>query len=75
MIYHEEGWVAEVEVVSREPKKMGETEGEEVTLKVIKTLRESPIIKKECLPQDGAVFSVWSQEKNGGAYGWALTEY
>ena len=75
MIYREEGWVAEVKVISKEPKKSGETEGEEITLSVIKTLRESHLINKEALPQDGTTFSVWAAKGARVYCGWSLSDY
>ena len=75
MIYREEGWVAEVELISKEPETQGNTEGEKTTLKVIKTLRESSFIKREAFPADGATFSVWASKNAGGIRGWYLDEY
>ena len=71
MIYREDGWVAEVEVLSKEQ----ENGGCKTILKVIKTIRESPYIKLEALPKDGEIFSVWKADGAGFYGGWTLDAY
>ena len=68
MIYREDGWKAEVEVVADN----SDAEWTRYTLKVVKTLRDSPLYKS---PPDGDVFSV-DALKNSGAYAgmWHLSE-
>jgi hypothetical protein len=74
MVYREDGWVAEVEVVSKEPETQGfGTEGVRTTLKVIKTIQESAYIKREAFPADGEVFSVWRSNSAGMNGGWSLS--
>jgi len=75
MIYREEDFVLEVELVSREPKKYGNADGEEFTLKILKILRESNFIKKEALGKVDDVFTVWRSNTAGGYCSWYLTEY
>jgi len=71
MIYREEGWVAEVELVSTEQ----EGAGEKKTLKVIRTIQESTYIKKEAFPKDGDVFSVWAAHGFEHYANWSLSGF
>jgi hypothetical protein len=75
MLYIEDGWYAEVEVISKEPHMEGKTEGVKTTLKVIRTLQESPYIKPEYHAKDGEIFSVWAAKGAGAYAGWTLTEF
>jgi len=75
MTYRECGWVADVEVLSKAPEIMEGVEGEKTTLKVIKTIQESRIMKKEARPADGAVFSVWAAKGAGSYAGWSLDDF
>ena len=79
MIYREDGWLAEVEVISQVPKSEpaanGVTEGVETTLKVIKTLANNGLIKDECLIKDGEIFTVWVADKYKHYAGWSLSNY
>jgi hypothetical protein len=68
MVYREDGWVAEVEVVSV----VQEGAGEKKTLKCIKTMQESGYIKPEAYAKDGEVFSVWAARGFEHYAGWTL---
>ena len=79
MIFREDGWVAEVEVISQVPKSTpavgGVTEGVETTLKVIKIIQESPLVKADALPKVGEEFTVWVADKYKHYAGWSLSAY
>lgn len=71
MIYREEGWKAEVELVSQK----SDEKGVEMTFRVIKTLTRPLHIIPEAIPKDGTVFTVWKSH-NAGAYdGWYVGDY
>jgi hypothetical protein len=74
MIYREEDWVVDVEIISQVPEIIGNADGVKTTLRVTKTIQESLYIKKEALPADGEVFSVWVSNNAGGyGGGWSLS--
>ena len=66
-IYREDGWKAEVEVL----KDDSDEKFKRYTLKVLRTLRDSPLCKT---PPDGEVFNV--MQTKGCAYGgmWTLRD-
>ena len=67
MIYREDDWVAEVEIV----KDMSDTEWRKFELKVIRTIRPSRIYKP--IP-DGTVFMCCERKDCPGMVGWSLRE-
>ena len=67
MIYHEDDWIAEVEVV----KDLSDDEWEKFELKVIRTLRESKIFKPT---PDGTIFECCCKKKYPGMGGWSLRD-
>jgi len=71
MIFREEGWVAEVEVVSTDEH----DDVKRKTLKVIRTLSNSGFIKLEALPKDGEVFIVSVRTGFESYAGWTLRAY
>jgi hypothetical protein len=65
--FREDGWVAEVEVL----EDTSDTEWERYKLKVIRTLRDSAIVKT---PPDGEIFDVCSRKNCGCCSGlWHLS--
>lgn len=68
MIYHEDGWVAEVTVIKDESDSVWECK----TLRVVRTIQNNSIMKT---PPDGEVFDVEKLKAAGGFPGlWYLTE-
>ena len=67
-VYHEDGWVAEVEIVSD----TSDAKWDRKTLRVVRTLRNNSILKT---PPDGKVFDVEKRKNVGGFPGlWYLDE-
>jgi len=58
MIYREDGFVAEVELLEKKPEARGKTEGSVYTMKVVKVHRVPA--HTGVTPTTGAVFTVWA---------------
>ena len=67
MIYHEDDWIAEVEVV----KDTSDDEYTRFELKVIRTIRESKIYKPT---PEGTTFVCECNKKYPGRGGWSLRD-
>ena len=70
MIYREDGWKAEVELLSTER----DDKGVSMTFRIIQTLMLPRFINPEAIPKNGEVFTAWKSH-NAGAYGWSVDDY